>query len=866
MSTPLDLTARLAHCPPKIALTDPEHLLQVQELAEAVLQACPDPSSLDELGARWQEQGPEVPLMGHLAWKLARSRRFVETIEEPTHVSLVFAVYKEQNRIRTPEEHPNGEDFLVRKVSQLHWLFDGNPRVTWDLRLVDDGDPEGTGRIARQICQDRLPGEDVRVLFLQEAIEAGLSVTQPMEDTDESNKGGAILYGMWDAVQEERPGHVVVFTDADLSTHLGQTGLLLEPILRGGHRAAIGSRREPDSVVVKGGSRNHRGKLFIYLWKRLLPLLSELVDTQCGFKAFRADTVREIVLDSEEKRFAFDIELLLRTQLLEAGSIARVGVAWLDSEAESTTTDLQPYLPMLQSVCRFYRRYLPECPEAERFAAFLEGLSEDRWAELLEAIPEAITSRDPAEFSDFSGVSAEDLRFAPVEARLVAEGLPPVFRENFRHYFHELQGGATGCYPEGDIEPVASLPDSETFGPDLVARGQAALSQAVLLKLNGGLGTSMGLEKAKTLLPVKDGLTFLDVIAHQALDAGVPLVLMNSFVTREDSLAHLEAYPGLRERGLEIDFVQHKGPKLCCEDLGPVRWPEDPDLEWCPPGHGDLYIALVSSGLLPRLLEAGFRYAFVANADNLGAVLDPGILGYMVEEECPFLMEVADRTEADRKGGHLARSPGGGLLLREKAQTLPEDEEAFQDISRHRYFNTNNLWVDLVALRDLLEERQGFLGLPLIRNRKTVDPRDPTSPPVFQLETAMGSAISVFPGARAVRVPRTRFAPVKTTNDLLQVRSDAYVLTEDHRVARNPERGGPLPLVDLDPEHFKLIDALDTRFPHGPPSLIECERLEVRGDVHFGRDVVVRGAVRVEASAGTTRRIPDGTVLDSSSG
>ena len=183
-------------------------------------------------------------------------------------------------------------------------------------------------------------------------------------------------------------------------------------------------------------------------------------------------------------------------------------------------------------------------------------------------------------------------------------------------------------------------------------------------------------------------------------------------------------------------------------------------------------------------------------------------------------------------------------MLRETAQTPEEDLASLQDVGRHRYVNTNNLWVGLEALRATLEARDGVLGLPIIVNRKTVDPSDSGSPAVVQLETAMGAAIGVFEGARALHVPRRRFAPVKTTNDLLALRSDAYVLHEDRRVELAPSATEP-PVIDLDPDYYKLVGDFEPRFPAGPPSLVECERLTVVGDVTFGRDVVVRGAVTV---------------------
>jgi len=196
-------------------------------------------------------------------------------------------------------------------------------------------------------------------------------------------------------------------------------------------------------------------------------------------------------------------------------------------------------------------------------------------------------------------------------------------------------------------------------------------------------------------------------------------------------------------------------------------------------------------------------------------------------------------------------------VLREVAQTPDEDLDAFQDIDRHRYFNTNTIWLNLPALQEVLDRQGGVLGLPMIVNRKTVDPGDKASPKVVQLETAMGAAIDVFDGAQAVRVPRDRLVPVKTTNDLLVVRSDAYVLDEDARLALDPSRDAA-PLVDLDPDHFKLVADFDAHLPEGPPSLVACDRLKVVGDVTFGRGVVCRGSVVVEG----VDRVEDGAVLE----
>ena len=462
-------------------------------------------------------------------------------------------------------------------------------------------------------------------------------------------------------------------------------------------------------------------------------------------------------------------------------------------------------------------------------------------------------------------MSAEGLR-ASVEKMRNAGVAEPAIRA-FEHYYRQLEAGETGLMPEDSIEPVTELPALDDLPDDRDAQHEA-LQHAIVVRLNGGLGTSMGLSKAKSLLEAKEGLSFLDIIARQVLalreryDAALPLVLMDSFSTQADSLAALARHPEL-ESDIPPDFIQNKEPKIRTDDLMPVEWPANPSLEWCPPGHGDIYTALVTSGLLAQLLEQGYDHAFIANSDNLGAALDPRILAWMRAERIPFLMEVTGRTEADRKGGHIARRrEDGRLALRETAQTPEEDLENLQDIDRHRYVNTNNLWLDLHALEAAMRERDDVLGLPMIRNEKTVDPTDKSTPAVYQLETAMGAAIQVFEGARALAVPRTRFAPVKTTDDLLALRSDAYRLEDDASVVLAPEREGRVPFVALDSDHFKLMRDFDARFPEGPPSLVQCDRFVVEGDVRFGAGVVVRGDVTVRQEGDEPLRIEDGTVLE----
>jgi hypothetical protein len=415
-----------AAAPDEVDLTDPDQEAWVREGAEQIEAVAPTAGEVRALEGRLKDDG--APVAVGLAAKLASSRMRVRALPGPLHLSVVLAVYKEHVRILSREDHPHGEDFLRRKLRQLEWLLTGTEH-TWDLRVVDDGCPEGSGDRAAAVLAADESGDQARVLHLRHAVEAGLPPVRGLSSVDDSRKGGAIRYGIWDALRTRRPDHVVLYTDADLSSHLGQAGLLLDPLARGVARAAVGSRRHPLSVVVKRGTRDTRGRLFIYLWKRMIPELRSVVDTQCGFKAFAAEAVREWTETALESGFAFDIELLLRVQLKAPGSVVTAPIAWIDSDALSTTADLEPYLDMLKMVVRFYRAYLPSDQSAEGFARLIEALDQEAFDRLVEALPGEIAQGDPMEFGVFSGVSASDLaaRAGVVQGRLPGQsGQPPI--------------------------------------------------------------------------------------------------------------------------------------------------------------------------------------------------------------------------------------------------------------------------------------------------------------------------------------------------------------------------------------------------------------------------------------------------------
>jgi UTP--glucose-1-phosphate uridylyltransferase len=438
---------------------------------------------------------------------------------------------------------------------------------------------------------------------------------------------------------------------------------------------------------------------------------------------------------------------------------------------------------------------------------------------------------------------------------------PPLVIDTFAYYYKKLVSGATGLISDKDIKPVA--PDEiedATRLKEYTESGQKALRHAVIIKLNGGLGTSMGLSKAKSLLTVKNEKTFLEIIVKQAERYRVKLALMNSFSTHEETI---DALSMIKPSDSPLLFLQNKFPKILREDLSPATWPENPDLEWNPPGHGDIYSAIYTSGVLHRLLDKGIEYAFISNSDNLGATMDESLLGYFSENRLPFMMEVVPRTPSDVKGGHIARHINGRLILRESAQCPKNEMDAFQDIKRYRFFNTNNIWINLKALEALIEEHH-TINLPIIKNRKTLDPRNENTPKVFQVETAMGAAISLFEGAALIRVPTSRFLPVKKCNDLLAIRSDRFVFSKNDHLILNPEIGSPTITITLDPKYYGKIDLFDERFAEGIPSLIDCESLTIEGDVRFEKNVTLKGKVVIKNSGKSQMVIKQGSVIDES--
>lgn len=427
----------------------------------------------------------------------------------------------------------------------------------------------------------------------------------------------------------------------------------------------------------------------------------------------------------------------------------------------------------------------------------------------------------------------------------------------FRRYLTDKASGTTL-----DWDKIKSPTPSEVVQySSLQDKDSTNLSKLAVLKLNGGLGTSMGCVGPKSVIEVRDGNTFLDLAVRQIehlnrkYDSDVPLLLMNSFNTDADTAKIIKKYQGHRIR--VKTFNQSRFPRIYKDSLLPVPQSFDDDLEsWYPPGHGDLFESLVQSGELDSLLAQGREILFVSNGDNLGATVDSKILDHMIESNAEYLMELTDKTRADVKGGTLINYEGQVRLL-EIAQVPKEHVEDFKSIKKFKYFNTNNLWINLKAVKRLVE--QNTIQAEIIPNQKTISSGS-SDINVLQLETAVGAAIRHFEGAHGLVVPRSRFLPVKTCSDLLLVKSDLFYL-EHGALKLDPTRDGfSNPLIKLG-SHFKKVSGFLSRIPH-MPKILELDHLTITGNVNLGRNVTLKGTVIIVVNDGQKIDIPNGSVLE----
>lgn len=324
------------------------------------------------------------------------------------------------------------------------------------------------------------------------------------------------------------------------------------------------------------------------------------------------------------------------------------------------------------------------------------------------------------------------------------------------------------------IEPINNniLIDYKDL-PEINSEQYKELEQHVcIIQLNGGLGTTMGCQGPKSLLEIKDGYTFIDITLEQLKKTPeIPLVLMNSFYTNKDTNDYLQKMPN--ELTI-MSFNQSCYPRIIKATKEPLDINSDNKDHLYPPGHGDLLISLSRSGILDELISMGIKYAFVSNIDNLGATIDYKILEDIVESNVDFALELTPKTLQDVKGGTLIKYNGKYKMF-EVAQCPPDKMNEFTSIDKFKYFNTNNVWIKLEAIKKLVSNLDFLNDIDLILNQKKLkDGRE-----CIQLEYAIGSMVKFFDHIKCYSVPRDRFIPVKTQKDLEMIRSEQYQLDKN---------------------------------------------------------------------------------------
>ena len=394
---------------------------------------------------------------------------------------------------------------------------------------------------------------------------------------------------------------------------------------------------------------------------------------------------------------------------------------------------------------------------------------------------------------------------------------------------------------EEELLPLSEvLSFSEDFKENL-----NLLKQAVIIKLNGGLGTIMGVSGLKSELSLRKGCDFLSCIEKQSSSIGVPLAFMQSRRYPKNRIPH------------SFVFQQCSAPKICAKTFLPAEYPSQPSLEFYPLGHGNIYAALWENGILEKWLKEGKKFAFISNADNLGSSLCPKILTLFAESQSSFLMEIFRRSSAEMKGGHLAkRKKNGAYLLREISQCPPCSLEHFSDIRKYPFFNTNNLWVSLEALYENIKKYEGIFPLPIISNHKNINPLELNSPEVIQLETAMGAAIEIFSEAKLLEVGRERFLPVKQIQDLWRLRSDFFAFQKNGKVM---PVSNAYPKIQFGGEirHLSDLEKMGE-----VPSLKEAREIEILGSVSFEKGVILQGRVKIQNTQSERKVISAGTYAD----
>jgi hypothetical protein len=430
-ATPETIKARLAEIsksmPVSRDLTNDEETAKVLTLATEIVESGVDIEEVKKLTYGSETEKPASPVL--ISAVGAAESKLLLRKTPAHHLSCIFAMYGEQNRLRTKAEHENGQNLMVNKVKQLQWLFDGEEGKTWDIIAVDDGCPNNSKDLAKDVIEKN-GLKNITILDLKAAYAEGVPFFAERgldEACKKSRKGGAIMYGLLHAAATRvyyptpKP-KLVMYTDSDLSTDMALCGVLSYGILNAGSSMSMGARygsagtflvKPPDNGAAPHPQSHYEQpnmmKIVLrhYVRVRMLPMLEGIYDTQCAFKCFRAEHLEAICKDVKSMGADFDMELLLcallhfRKKGVEQAKLCNVaGTLFTEDFAESNfmasaddpDKPYKTYGQMMDALVIMHERFIDqdsdEAKKVKDLVAFCRGMPWEKYKKMHDKLNE----------------------------------------------------------------------------------------------------------------------------------------------------------------------------------------------------------------------------------------------------------------------------------------------------------------------------------------------------------------------------------------------------------------------------------------------------------------------------------------------
>ena len=359
---------------------------------------------------------------------------------------------------------------------------------------------------------------------------------------------------------------------------------------------------------------------------------------------------------------------------------------------------------------------------------------------------------------------------------------------------------------ESDVLFVENIDNSQKQESILLGENILKNSEFAYFIMAGGVSTSMG-GCAKAIVNAKNNMSFIEIKLNHVRQmqskyfCKIPVILMTSQETDEQIMNHLNSKNLLDDIDL-IKIVQPVTVRFTLNNENLEVAKKSNGLpSYVPGGHYDSFILL--NEIKDDLKQKGIKTIFINNIDNLGATIDPVLIGYHVLKKSLFTPEIAKKEKND-KGGTFARISGNLRLL--EGPMVPEDyKDTFSDIKVHKYFNTNLIYIDM-DIFDYFDEINS--EVPVFINKKNFDGQE-----VFGFEGAVGLVFGLKNSALLVVDRQKRFLPIKFLSDLWLLRSNFMIL--DKKTSSVSQMKLMKPVISLPDSFLSNIDDFENKIADG---------------------------------------------------